>query len=158
MLPTQFFKPVTRRVIAAWALLTRSMILGVRVVAFDCEGRILLVRHSYLPGWYLPGGGVDPGETCLAAAARELGEETGHASPRPLTLLGLFHNARFSRRNHVALYRADDCEPVRAVAIPNAEIVEIGWFAPSALPADATDATRRRLDEVLNARPPAETW
>ena len=44
------------------------------------EGRVLLVRRKNAPDaglWGFPGGHVDPGETALAAAARELAEETG---------------------------------------------------------------------------------
>ena len=37
--------------------------LGVRLVVLDAEGRVFLVRHSYLPGSHLPGGAVDPGES-----------------------------------------------------------------------------------------------
>lgn len=56
---------------------------AVRVVVRDCEGRILLFRTRDVtePGqgewWELPGGGLDAGETYLAAALRELREETG---------------------------------------------------------------------------------
>ena len=142
MLLTQFFKPVTRRLIAFWALLTRAAILGVRIVAFDGERRILLVRHTYLPGWYLPGGGVDPGEACADG----------------LDLFGLYHNARFSPRNHVALYVGAAATITRAVSLPNREIAEIGWFPAEALPSDTTAATRRRIDEVLRALPPAPDW
>ena len=39
--------------------------------------QILLVKHSYIPGWHLPGGGVDHGEDIHTAAIREVYEETG---------------------------------------------------------------------------------
>ena len=51
------------RLFHTWFLLTRPMTLGVRALAFDAEGRILLVRHTYIRGWHLPGGGVESGQT-----------------------------------------------------------------------------------------------
>ncbi|MHB8529759.1 MAG: NUDIX hydrolase [Caulobacteraceae bacterium] len=57
--------------------------LTARVLLFDCEGRLLLMKGR-LPGladapgaWFTIGGGVEPGETAREAAAREIVEETG---------------------------------------------------------------------------------
>ncbi|MCJ2183105.1 NUDIX domain-containing protein [Novosphingobium sp. 1949] len=51
---------------------------GVRVLACDAQGRIILVRHSYgSDAWMPSGGGLSRGEDPLVAAARELREETG---------------------------------------------------------------------------------
>lgn len=54
-----------------------------RVLLIEPGGRVLLIEDSdpSAPGaptfWITPGGGVDPGETLLAAAIREVAEETG---------------------------------------------------------------------------------
>lgn len=62
-----------------------------RAILRDCEGRVLLIRFV-LPNmtfWATPGGGVEPGETLLQAAHRELREELGIA----VTLEGPVHAA-----------------------------------------------------------------
>ena len=51
---------------------------GAHVLATDDQGRILVVRTTYLgPGWMLPGGRVEHSEAPHTAAARETREETG---------------------------------------------------------------------------------
>jgi ADP-ribose pyrophosphatase YjhB (NUDIX family) len=150
-------KPFIRRTIGFLARIIRPMTLGVRVLVRDGEGRVFLVRHSYLPGWYLPGGGVDAGETIAAAALRELREEGGLIGEAP-TLFSIYHNIRTSKRDHVALYCIDRFAPASPPWRPNAEIREIGFFALDALPPDTSEATRRRIREVIDGVPPAESW
>lgn len=51
---------------------------GAHVYVTDAEGRVLAVRTTYLgPGWMLPGGRIEHGETPHDGAARETREETG---------------------------------------------------------------------------------
>ncbi|MDR3496143.1 MAG: NUDIX domain-containing protein [Ancalomicrobiaceae bacterium] len=150
-------KPMIRRTIGLFGLITRPMTIGVRVLARDEQGRIFLIRHSYLPGWYLPGGAVDPGETCVRAALRELEEEGGLLAEAP-RLFGVYHNARISRRDHVLLYTVERPRPGPVAWKPTAEIREIGFFALEALPEGTSAATRRRLAEVIDGLAPADVW
>jgi ADP-ribose pyrophosphatase YjhB (NUDIX family) len=133
------------------------MTLGVRGFVVNAAGEILLIRHSYVDGWHLPGGGVERGETLRDALTRELAEEGGVTIDEEASLFAIYFNSSASPRDHVALFvvRAFQQEPKFR---PNAEIVDRGFFPPAALPADATAATRRRIAEVLDGAPVSAHW
>lgn len=127
-----------------------------RGVAVDAEGRVLLVRHTYLPGWWLPGGGVDRGETTQDAVVRELREEAGLIARAAPTLISIHSNERFFPGDHVVVFRLDafDLGPRAS----QGEIAEVGWFAPDALPDDMNRGSRARLAEILDGAPPDPNW
>ncbi|MGX1324987.1 8-oxo-dGTP pyrophosphatase MutT (NUDIX family) [Bradyrhizobium sp. USDA 377] len=151
------FEPLLRRIFHAYFLLVRGMTLGVRAVVLDAENRVFLVRHSYISGWYLPGGGVDLGETMEQAMRRELKEEGDIDLTGEPVLHGIFLNSHVSRRDHVAVYVVRQFRQDRLPA-PNHEIVECGFFAIDALPEGTTLGTRQRIAEVLDGRPLIATW
>ncbi len=140
------------------SLFRRGMTLGVRAAVFDGDGRVFLVKHSYMPGWYLPGGGVDRGETMEAALGRELVEEGGIRLAGPASLFGVYLNRRVSPRDHVALYVCREWTQPEPPRVPNLEIVDCGFYALGALPEDTTEGTRRRLAEIAQGLPPAAEW
>jgi ADP-ribose pyrophosphatase YjhB (NUDIX family) len=131
--------------------------LGVRGLVIASTGEILLVRHTYVAGWYLPGGGVEKGESTEASLARELIEEANVEIVGRPQLHGLFFNPKTSPRDHVACYIIRDFHQ-SGPHVPDFEIAEARFFAPDALPADTTRATRARIEEVTNGFAPAETW
>ena len=151
------FEPLLRRVFHKYFLVVRGMTLGVRAVVLDAENRVFLVRHTYVSGWYLPGGGVDLGETMEEAMARELKEEGDIDLTGPATLHGIFLNRHVSRRDHVAVYVVRQFSQLR-LPEPNREIVECGFFAATALPEGTTPGTRLRIAEILAGRPLITTW
>ena len=150
-------EPVLRRVLHAYWRFARAMTLGVRALVIDEEGRVFLVKHSYVSGWHLPGGGVEAGETIGEALARELQEEGNIEMTAPPQLHGLFFNDRDSRRDHVALFVVRAFRQL-AAPVPGREIVGHGFFALDALPNDTTAATRARIIEVLGGAPVSERW
>jgi len=150
-------EPVTRRVLHFYWRFSRGLTLGVRAVVIDHSGKVFLIVHSYVPGWHLPGGGVEIGETAGEALARELREEGNIELVDQPTLFAVYFNHRISRRDHVALYIVHSFRQP-APPQPNYEIVAHGFFAPDALPPETTRATRERIAEVLSGRKPAELW
>jgi len=136
--------------------ITRGMTLGVRAACFDREGRIFLVRHSYLPGWYMPGGGIERHETVEEALAKELREEGNLVIVGKPQLFHVYLNTAASPRDHVVFYRVtvEQTEPRK----PDWEIVESGFFSLDALPAATTKATLRRLQEVKGEVAPSSHW
>ncbi|MDR3473835.1 MAG: NUDIX domain-containing protein [Devosia sp.] len=134
----------------------RRITLGARVMMIDGD-RIYLIRHTYLPGWHMPGGGVEPGEAAAASGAREVMEESGYRLTGPLQLFGLYHNTLTTSRDHVALYISRQFEQAN-VFKANLEIAEFGWFAHDALPPETSASTLRRVAEVFDGAPRSENW
>ena len=150
-------EPALRRALHVYWRFARSMTLGVRALVVDESNRIFLVKHSYVRGWHLPGGGVEAGETLTQALARELREEANMELTAPPQLVGLFFNDRASRRDHVALYVVRGFRQ-SAAPIADREILAHGFFAIDALPGDTTAATRARITEVIGGAPASERW
>ncbi len=150
-------RKLVSRLITFGALFSRAMTLGVRGLVVDPESRVLLVRHTYVPGLYLPGGGVERGETMLQALARELQEEGGVRLLGAPTLQGVYLNRNASPRDHVALYVVRDFHHDGPRA-PDSEILEAAFFPLDALPQDTTPATRARIAEALAGEPVSPYW
>lgn len=137
-------------------ILTRGMTMGVRAACYDEQGRIFLVRHTYVPGWYMPGGGMERGETAQGALVKELREEGNLEILSEPELFHIYHNRNVSRRDHVIFFRV----AVRQTAPrkPDYEIAESGFFSLDALPDGITQATARRLKELSGEAERGEFW
>jgi 8-oxo-dGTP pyrophosphatase MutT (NUDIX family) len=151
------FEPVLRRFFHLYWRFARGMTLGVRGVVLEGDNRVFLVKHSYVAGWYLPGGGVEVGETFRVALERELMEEGRIEVSGEPALHGIFLNTHVSPRDHVAVYVVRDFRQDR-LPEPNREIIACGFFAADALPPETTEGTRLRIAEVLDKVPPILTW
>ncbi len=155
--PVKTINPLLSKLLHGYFLLRRPMTLGVRAIVVNKQDEILLVRHRYEPGWQLPGGGVENGESALEALYRELLEEGGVKMRGLGQFLGSFFNADVSRRDHVLVYL------VREFDIPmgeniSPEIEERGFFSRLKLPEGTTPGTRRRIQECFDSRPVESVW
>ena len=150
-------EPALRRVLHLYWWFARGMTLGVRGVVLDGDDRVFLVKHGYVSGWHLPGGGVEVGEALRDALARELMEEGRIELLGEPSLHGVFLNRHVSRRDHVAIYVVRHFRQDR-LPEPNREIAACGFFAAGALPPDTTQGTRLRIAEVLENSEKIATW
>jgi ADP-ribose pyrophosphatase YjhB (NUDIX family) len=150
-------EPALRRLFHLYWRFARGMTLGVRAVVLDAENRVFLVKHSYISGWHLPGGGVETGETFREALQRELVEEGRIELVGEPALFGVYLNSHISRCDHVAVFLVRQFRQDR-LPEPNREIVDCGFFETQALPAETTAGTRLRISEVLENRLPIRTW
>lgn len=125
-----------------YCFFVRPLTLGVRVAILK-DGQVLLVRHTYVPGWYLPGGGVKRGETLEAAARREVREEVG-AELGNISLVGAYSNFTEWKSDHNLLFVSTDFTRIEK---HDHEIAEIRTFPLDALPDDLWPGHRQRLGE-----------
>ena len=135
----------------------RAMTLGVRGMVLDGEGRVFLIKHSYVDGWHMPGGGVEAGETLVEALKRELAEEGSIELTGEPVLHGVYFHPAYSRRDHVALYVVRDFRQA-GTPVPDREIIEHGFFPVNALPPGTTRGTRARIAELLDGARATEVW
>src|ERR1700716_1267009 len=146
-----------RRCMHLYWRLTRGLTLGVRGLVIDDDRRVFLVQHTYVRGWHLPGGGVEPGETLTAGLARDLVEEGNIELTGPPLLHGMFFNTRYSQRDHIACFVVHAFHQ-SAPPAPIREIAATGFFALDQLPGDTGAGSRARIAEVLLGAPVSERW
>ncbi len=97
------------------------------------EGQVLLVRRKKEPDagkWGFPGGHVEPGETALAAAARELAEETSvKATPlRYLTNLDIITHDDAGHLHFHYLLAVVLCHYAAGEPVADDDVSDAGWF------------------------------
>jgi ADP-ribose pyrophosphatase YjhB (NUDIX family) len=119
------------------------------------DGKVLLVRHSYVAGWLLPGGGIARGEPAEHAILREMKEEIGLVRCAPPELFGLYSRKTGWATNVIVLYRLDDAE---FTFVPNVEIREIQFADPGNPPVGTPDSVRKRLAEYAGLQQRSPFW
>lgn len=143
-----FFRRVFIKSLHVYFLLTRALTIGVRVLIVNENSEVLLVKHSYMNGWHLPGGGVDQGETIFDAAVREVFEETSLVLEGELTTLGILHNESVSIRDHVVLLAT---KISRSSPKPSSvEISDVCFFSANNLPEDICPDTAYYIGQFMD--------
>lgn len=130
--------------------------VGVRILVVNSEREILLVEHTYIDGWHLPGGGVKHMEPAAMAAKRELLEETGVIA-KDLSFHQIYVHNILGVSDYPLLYIVTDFE-IQENAKPSLEIKQAKWFQRSDLPTDTTESTKIRLAEYFDQIEKADRW
>jgi len=125
-----------------YCFIFRPICMGVRVMMLQ-DGKVWLVRQTYTPGWFMPGGGLKRGETLEEAARREAREETG-AELGEMTLMGAYSNLTEWKTDHNIVFICSDFE---VKGKPDNEIAELRAFALNELPDGLFPSHRLRLEE-----------
>jgi len=145
------FKKFLYQVYRLQWVVTRPITLGVRVLMVK-DGQVLLVKTTYMDGWFFVGGGVKRHETIEQAARREAREELGAELGR-LDLVGIFTNFAESKSDHIAFFK---CTDFTYTGKSDFEIERSGFFPLDALPAGLAAGHERRIKEFLQGEnPPA---
>lgn len=129
----------------------RRIVEGAGGVVINDDGRVLLIRHRN-GTWVFPKGHVEPGESKVDAAVREVEEEAGVQAvvldPRQTWQTEYVNPRREGRRITWYLLRSDAREAILREPIFPAG----GFFAPGeALRMLAFDEDRATLEQVLRA-------
>ena len=130
-----------------YCFIFRPVSIGVRVMLIQ-NRQVLLVRQTYMPGWFIPGGGVKRGETLEEAARREAQEEIG-AKMGELSFLGAYTHFGEHKSDHNTLFLCTDFTLGKK---QDSEIAEACFFSLDALPENLLPGHRIRLDEYRDRR------
>jgi ADP-ribose pyrophosphatase len=105
------------------------------MMAVDERERVLLVKQFRLPAeqelWELPAGRLDPGESALEAAKRELREETGYEAKKWTELISFWASPGYVQEK-MNVFLAEELSEGKQEPMED-ERIEIGWFETAEL-------------------------
>ncbi|MBI3151340.1 MAG: NUDIX domain-containing protein [Chloroflexi bacterium] len=130
-----------------YCFIFRPVRMGVRVMMLE-DDKVWLIHHTYLSGWFMPGGGLKRNETLEQAARREAYEETG-AELDELTLMGAFTSFIQWKTDHAIVFL---CRDFKFTGKPDGEISEMRLFPLNELPANTFLSHRRLLESYRSGQ------
>ncbi|PKN94693.1 MAG: hypothetical protein CVU44_02470 [Chloroflexi bacterium HGW-Chloroflexi-6] len=125
--------------------------VGVRIIAVNNYDEVLLVKHTYKPGWHLPGGGIKRNETLFEAAIRELYEETGTKITN-IKFLGIYNDFSEGRNDHIVLFTGS---VITTVTVNSFEIEDLKFFSRDEFPKDLDMHCKNKIYQFLDCEPSA---
>lgn len=134
----------------------RPKTLGVKLLLVN-NSKVLLVRHSYIKGLFLPGGGVKDGEVFVEAAKREAFEELG-LEIENLNFFGVYQNKKEGKIDTIVVLISNDPINITKVELGE-EISHVDFYSLDNLPADISPGSERRIEEYRSKNfPIAVGW
>jgi 8-oxo-dGTP diphosphatase len=136
-----------------------ALTVDVAIVTREARPRVLLIRRKNDPfagSWALPGGFVDENERLMAAAQRELVEETGVTMADLEQLYTAGDPGRDPRGWTVSVVYLAQVDPGAVKPVAADDAAEVGWFALGELPTLAFDHAMilgRVLTRLQDRRP-----
>lgn len=140
-----------RRVQSILGLIT----MGSRAIVLNSDNQILLVKHTYQPHWYLPGGGVKKGESAQVALQRELKEEVGIITKEEPKLFGIYFHTYLGVNDYPIIFIIKNYDLIDA---SSPEIEALAWHYYDSLPEMVSPGTKRRLDEYFTNSKKSDRW
>jgi ADP-ribose pyrophosphatase YjhB (NUDIX family) len=134
--------------------ITKPITIGVRILLIK-DNKVLLVKHTYQSHWYLPGGGVEKGETLEQAIKRECKEELG-AKLNDINIFGAYSNFFEYKNDHIVMFI---CSNFTLEETINSEIETLNFFDMDNLPKGISPGSRKRVLEYINKDyPKHDVW
>ncbi len=128
--------------------------VGVGVIVQDQQGHILLEKRSDCGLWGLPGGRIEPGESIMGAALREVKEETG-LTVSITQLLGVYSGPA----ERIITYPDNVVQLVDVILLGtilsgslacSSESEAVDFFSRAALPSELVPPAREPLRDFVN--------
>lgn len=130
----------------------KSKTRGARALIIN-DGKVLLIKHTYLPEWYLPGGGIKREESFEEGLRREIKEEL-RLDIKKFTLFGIYKNTKEGKIDTEKIFLVKEKVNVEKLNPDSREARELKFFNLDKLPQNTSPGTLRRINEYKSGKYP----